>query len=71
MVEPSLEDVFPGLRGQPYQITVRRSAATTASRLPREDIEQALYDLTGMVYGSVGLVMKQAVMSLPEEMPTE
>lgn len=21
MVEPSLEDLFPGLRGQPYQIT--------------------------------------------------
>jgi hypothetical protein len=24
MVEPSLEDVFPGLRGQPYQITSPR-----------------------------------------------
>jgi hypothetical protein len=141
MVEPSLEDVFPGLRGRPYQITsprdrkynciafaagdnrnwwwpdpaeedtwpagvarvetvaaFRDAFATlgyvvadhdqlgagyekvalfalagvpkhAARQLPSgvwtsklgflEDIEHALHDLTGMVYGSVVLVMKR------------
>ncbi len=143
MVEPSLEDVFPGLRGQPYHITsprdhrynciafaagddrnwwwpdtagedtwpagIARAEAVEAFRdafatlgyvvcdydqlergyekvalfalagvpkhaarqLPSgrwvsklgasEDIEHALYDLTGTVYGSVVLVMKRPV----------
>lgn len=144
MVEPSLEDVFPGLRGQPYQITspknhrynciafaasddrnwwwpdaagedtwpagVARTETVDAfrdafatlgyvvcdndqlepgyekvtlfalsgvpkhaakqlpngrwiSKLgPSEDIVHALHDLTGMVYGSVVLVMKRLMM---------
>ncbi|HLN31365.1 MAG TPA: hypothetical protein VK395_26730 [Gemmataceae bacterium] len=143
MVEPSLEDVFPGLRGQPYQIKsprdqrynciafaagsdrtwwwpdaagedawpagVARAETIDAfceafaalgyvlcddeqpesgfekvalfavsgvpkhaarqlvtgrwvSKLgPSEDIEHALHDLTGMVYGAVVLVMKRPV----------
>jgi hypothetical protein len=145
MVEPRLEDVFPGLRGQPYQIQNPRdrrynciafaagdsrnwwwpdlaeedtwpggvarvetvaafrdafatlgyvicdddrleagyekialfalagvpkhaarqlpSGRWTSKLGPREDIEHALPDLTGMVYGSVVLVMKRP---LPE-----
>jgi hypothetical protein len=141
MVEPSLEDLFPGLRGQPYQITSPRDDAynciafaagdnrtwwwpdlaeedtwpTGVARVEtvaafqdafatlgyvvcdhdlleagyekialfallgkpkhasrqllsgrwtsklgeREDIEHALHALTGMVYGSVALVMKR------------
>jgi hypothetical protein len=141
MVEPSLEDVFPGLRGQPYQIksprdqrynciafaagesqswwwpdaagedawpagvaraetmdAFRDAFATLGyvvcdddqlepgfekvalfalagvpkhaarqlitgrwlSKLgPREDIEHALHDLTGMIYGAVVLIMKR------------
>lgn len=143
MVEPSLEDVFPGLRGQPYQITspkdhrynrsafaagddrnwwwpdaagediwsagIARAESVEAfqdafatvgyvvcdndqmepgyekialfslagmpkhaarqlasgrwvSKLgPSEDIEHGLQDLTGLVYGSVVLVMKRPV----------
>jgi hypothetical protein len=149
MVEPSLEDVFPGLRGQPYQITspkdhrynciafaagddrnwwwpdpdgedtwpatisrtetidaFRDAFATldyivcgndqlepgyekaalfalagvpkhAAKQLPSgrwisklgpsEDIEHALHDLTGMVYGAVVLLMKRPVISQPEK----
>lgn len=148
MVEPSLEDVFPGLRGQPYQITspkdhrynciafvagddhnwwwpdaagedtwppgVARVEAVGAfrdafatlgytvcddgqlepgyekvalfalagvpkhvarqlpsgrwvSKLgPSEDIEHALHELTGTVYGSVVLVMKRVVTPMEE-----
>jgi hypothetical protein len=148
MVEPSLEEVFPGLRGQPYQIKSPRdrrynciafaagdertwwwpdaaeedtwpagvarvetvaafrdafatlgyegcdhdrleagyekvalfalagvpkhaarqlpSGRWTSKLGPREDIEHALHDLTGMVYGSVVLVMKR-----PSSAPTE
>lgn len=149
MVEPSLEDVFPGLRGQPYQITspkdhrynciafavgddrnwwwpdaagqdswpasvaraetidaFRDAFATVgytvcdndhlepgyekvalfalagvpkhaAKQLPNgrwisklglsEDIEHQLHDLTGMVYGSVALVMQRLMVSRPEK----
>ncbi len=149
MVESSLEDVFPGLRGQAYQITspkdhrynciafaagddrnwwwpdavgedtwpaavaravtldaFRDAFATlgyrvcdndqlepgyekialfalagvpkhAAKQLPNgrwisklgqsEDIEHALHDLTGVVYGSVVLVMKRPMMSQPEK----
>ena len=149
MVAPTLEDVFPGLRGQPYQITspkdqryncialaagddsswwwpdasgedrwpagVARAETIEAFRdafavlgyvvcaseeletghdkialfalagVPKhmsrqlpggrwvsklglsEDIEHALHDLTGMVYGSVVLLLKRPVASLPKE----
>jgi hypothetical protein len=147
MVEPSLEDVFPGLRGQPYQIKSEKdrkynciafavgdtanwwwpdplgedtwppavardetveafrgafatlgyavcdderlepgyekvalfalagkpkhaarqlpSGRWTSKLGPREDIEHALHDLTGMAYGSVVLVMKRPVVAAP------
>lgn len=149
MVEPSLEDVFPGLRGRPYQITspkdhrynciafaagddrnwwwpdaagedtwpagVARAETVNAfrdafatlgyiicdndqlepgyekvalfalagvpkhaakqlpngrwvSKLgPSEDIEHALHELIGMVYGSVVLVMKRLMILRPEK----
>jgi len=57
MVEPSLEDVFPGLRDQAYQLSGR-----WASKLGRsEDIEHALHDLTGTAYGKVVLIMKRPI----------
>jgi hypothetical protein len=149
MVEPSLEDLFPGLRGQPYEIksprdqrynciafaagdtrnwwwpdaaaedtwpagvarvetveAFRDAFATlgyvvcnddqweagyekialfalvgvpkhaarqlpngrwTSKLGPREDIEHALHDLTGMRYGAVVLVMKRPVSASGEE----
>lgn len=151
MVEPRLEDVFPGLRGQPFKIKSPRNHAYncipfaagdnhswwwpdaagedtwpagvarvetveafrdafatlgyvvcdddrleagwekvalfavvskpkhaarqlpsgrwTSKLGPREDIEHALHDLTGMVYGSVVLVMKRPVVAAPAEKP--
>jgi hypothetical protein len=153
MVEPSVEDLFPGLRGQPYQIksardhrynciafaagdirnwwwpdaagedtwpagvaraetvdAFREAFATlgyivcdgdevetgyekvalfaltgvpkhAARQLPTgrwvsklgrgEDVEHALHDLTGMVYGAVVLVMKRRVSMPPEERPNQ
>jgi hypothetical protein len=77
MVEPNLEDVFPGLRGQPYQISSPKHASRQlpdgrwASKLGlSEDIKHALQDLTGTVYGSVVLVMKRPKLS-SAEMPEE
>lgn len=47
------------------------SGCWTSKLRPREDIEHALHDLTGMVYGSVVLVMKRPIAAGTREFPEQ
>jgi hypothetical protein len=66
MVKP-LEETFPGLAQSGYAITSPRTKNWTSKLGELEDIEHALGDLTGMVYGSIVLVMKRPVSAAEEE----
>lgn len=62
-VEPGYEKVaLFALAGVPKHAARQLPSGRWVSKLgPSEDIEHGLQDLTGMVYGSVVLVMKRAV----------
>jgi hypothetical protein len=72
-LEPGYEKVaLFALVGVPKHASRQLPSGRWVSKLgPSEDIEHALHDLTGMVYGSVVLVMKRPVMMLPEVTPKE
>jgi hypothetical protein len=60
-LEPGFEKVaFFAFAGKPKHVARQLPTGRWLSKLgPMEDIEHALHDLTGMVYGSVVLVMKR------------
>lgn len=68
-VEPGYEKVaLFALAGVPKHAARQLSSGRWVSKLgPSEDIEHGLQDLTGMVYGSVVLVMKRPVMTQKEK----
>jgi hypothetical protein len=68
-LEPGYEKVaLFALIGVPKHATRQLLSGRWVSKLGlSEDIEHALHDLTGMVYGSVVLVMKRPVTSSPKE----
>jgi hypothetical protein len=56
------------LAGVPKHAARQLSNGLWTSKLgAREDIEHALHDLTGMVYGSVALIMKRALQAPASE----
>jgi hypothetical protein len=56
------------LAGVPQHAARQLPSGRWSSKLgPMEDIEHALHDLTGMVYGSVALVMKRPLLTKEEE----
>lgn len=71
-LEPGYEKVALFARaGVPKHAAKQLPNGRWISKLgPSEDIEHALHDLTGMVYGSVVLVMKRPV-APPSERPKE
>jgi hypothetical protein len=73
MVEPGYEKVaLFALAGVPKHAARQLPSGRWVSKLgPSEDIEHALHDLTGMVYGSVVLVMKRPVALAAEVKPKE
>ena len=62
-LEPGFEKIaLFALAGVPKHAARQLPSGRWTSKLgPREDIEHALHDLTGVVYGSVVLVMKRRV----------
>jgi hypothetical protein len=60
-LEPGYEKIaLFALAGQPKHAARQLPGGRWVSKLgPLEDIEHALHDLTGMLYGSVALVMKR------------
>ena len=71
--EPGYEKIaLFALTGVPKHASRQLPSGRWVSKLGSlEDIEHALHDLTGMVYGSVVLVMKRSVSLSPEEEPKE
>jgi len=64
-LEPGYEKVaLFALAGVPKHAARQLPSASWASKLgPMEDIEHALHDLTGTVYGAVSLVMKRPALT--------
>jgi hypothetical protein len=67
-VEPGYEKVAMfALAGVPKHAARQLPSGRWVSKLgPSEDIEHGLQDLTGMVYGSVVLVMRRSTTATPE-----
>jgi hypothetical protein len=72
-LEPGYDKIaLFALGGLPKHASRQLPSGRWVSKLgPREDIEHALHDLTGMVYGAVVLVMRRPVVTPPAEKPTE
>ena len=68
-LEPGYEKVaLFALAGAPKHAAKQLPNGRWISKLgPSEDIEHRLHDLTGMVYGSVVVVMKRLIMLQPEK----